>query len=58
MGALTQLYAGTTPEGANLNGKYLIPWAREGPIRKEASDPKVAVQLWDWFEEQVKDLDK
>ncbi|KAG1804970.1 uncharacterized protein HD556DRAFT_1327644 [Suillus plorans] len=30
LGALTQLYAGTTAEGANLNGKYLVPWARIG----------------------------
>ncbi|KAJ7499662.1 NAD-P-binding protein [Mycena latifolia] len=43
MGALTQLYAGTTAAGAELNGKYLIPWARIG----------TANPLWTWLEEQV-----
>ena len=56
MGALTQLYAGTSPQGADMNGKYLIPWAREGPVRKEATDPKLAEKMWEWMEEQVKDL--
>ncbi|KAI5115497.1 hypothetical protein M0805_000110, partial [Coniferiporia weirii] len=30
LGALTQLWAGTMPEAATYNGKYLIPWARVG----------------------------
>ena len=58
MGALTQLYAGTSREGAELNGKYLIPWARAGPVRKEALDAKLGEKVWNWMEEQVKDLDK
>ncbi|KAG2110815.1 uncharacterized protein F5147DRAFT_687339 [Suillus discolor] len=49
LGALTQLYAGTTAEGANLNGKYLVPWAH-------AQDPQQASELWNWLEDQVKDL--
>ncbi|OAX41589.1 hypothetical protein K503DRAFT_475830, partial [Rhizopogon vinicolor AM-OR11-026] len=34
-GALTLLYAGTTAEGAKLNGKYLIPFARIGKPRAD-----------------------
>ena len=71
-GALTQLYAGTTAEGANLNGKvsshlslfnqnsypgqYLIPWARIGYTRADAQDPQQGTELWNWLEEQVKDV--
>ncbi|TBU57725.1 NAD(P)-binding protein [Dichomitus squalens] len=55
MGALTPLYAGTTPEGLKLNGKYLIPWAREAEVyNKEAYDEDLARRLWEWLEEQVK----
>jgi NAD(P)-dependent dehydrogenase (short-subunit alcohol dehydrogenase family) len=55
-GALTQLYAGTTAEGANLNGKYLVPWARIGNTHPDGQDPHQASELWNWLEEQVKDL--
>ncbi|KAG1743182.1 uncharacterized protein EDB91DRAFT_1236724 [Suillus paluster] len=55
-GALTQLYAGTAPEAVELNGKYLVPWARLGPTRKDARDPKIGEALWEWLEEQVKDI--
>ncbi|KAI0029797.1 NAD(P)-binding protein [Vararia minispora EC-137] len=50
LGALTQLYAGTAPEAANLNGKFLIPWARVGAARKEALDPQTGEKLWSWLE--------
>ncbi|KAJ3510901.1 hypothetical protein NLJ89_g4415 [Agrocybe chaxingu] len=53
MGALTQLYAGTTPQGAELGGKFLIPWARVGKLPKGTNDPKLAGELWKWMEEQV-----
>ncbi|KDQ12680.1 hypothetical protein BOTBODRAFT_56500 [Botryobasidium botryosum FD-172 SS1] len=53
-GALTQLWAGTSPEGADFNGKYLIPWARIGTIPRGADDPALGEKLWDWMEEQVK----
>ncbi|CAE6380632.1 unnamed protein product [Rhizoctonia solani] len=53
-GALTQLWAGTTPEGLNHNGKFLVPWAQVGDIPSGARDEKVAKKLWTWFEEQVK----
>jgi len=52
-GPLTQLWAGTSPEAADLNGKYLIPWARVGEPGKSGRDPKLALELWTWLEEQV-----
>ncbi|GLB38370.1 putative NAD-P-binding protein [Lyophyllum shimeji] len=55
-GALTQLWGGTSKEGAELNGKYLIPWARIGSPRPDAQDPVVGEKLWDWLEEQVKNV--
>ncbi|SJL07782.1 related to Oxidoreductase, short-chain dehydrogenase [Armillaria ostoyae] len=54
-GALTQLYAGTSPEGADFNGKYLIPWARLGTPNPASQDEQKGKQLWDWLEDQVKD---
>ncbi|KAJ7695142.1 NAD-P-binding protein [Mycena rosella] len=56
LGVLTQLYAGTTPEAAQLNGKYMIPWARVGKAHKDTDKPEQAVKLWEWLEAQVKDL--
>ncbi|KAI0920757.1 hypothetical protein AcW1_005064 [Taiwanofungus camphoratus] len=56
MGALTQLWAGTMPEGAELGGKYCIPWARVGIARAETDDPELGRRLWAWLEDQVKDL--
>ncbi|KAJ2929742.1 hypothetical protein H1R20_g7319, partial [Candolleomyces eurysporus] len=56
MGALTQLWAGTTQEGATMNGKYLIPWARIGTGNPVIQDEKVGADLWKWFEDQVADI--
>ncbi|KAH6912195.1 hypothetical protein BKA70DRAFT_1266946 [Coprinopsis sp. MPI-PUGE-AT-0042] len=56
MGALTQLWAGTTEEGASMNGKYLVPWARYGNANPAAQDPKLGEDLWKWLEEQVADV--
>ncbi|KAF8896761.1 hypothetical protein CPB84DRAFT_1781782 [Gymnopilus junonius] len=55
-GAVTQLWAGTSPEGLALNGKYLVPWAREGTANPISNDVKLAQDLWEWMEEQVKDI--
>ncbi len=55
MGALTQLYAGTSPETADANGQYFIPWARRGKANKIAADPELGARLWEWCEAQVKD---
>lgn len=54
-GALTPLYAATSPEAASLNGKYLVPWTRVRPPKQETQDPQLGKALWDWLEEQVKD---
>ncbi|RDB24292.1 hypothetical protein Hypma_008796 [Hypsizygus marmoreus] len=54
-GALTPLYAGVSPQGAELNGKYLIPWARVGKPRPEAEDPKLGEKLWSWLEAETKE---
>ena len=56
MGAITQLWAGTSPETLSMNGKYLIPWAREGNARKETRDISLGEKLWTWLGEQVKDV--
>ncbi|PPQ78745.1 hypothetical protein CVT25_010748 [Psilocybe cyanescens] len=53
-GALTQLYAGTSPEGADFNGKYLIPWARVGKNHPFGQNVAGRRKVWDWLEEQVK----
>ncbi|KAG8217211.1 hypothetical protein J3R82DRAFT_5295 [Butyriboletus roseoflavus] len=55
-GAITQLYAGTVADGKSLNGKYLIPWARIGTPRANTQDPEVGKKLWQYLEEQVKDV--
>ncbi|KAF6743904.1 hypothetical protein DFP72DRAFT_931068, partial [Ephemerocybe angulata] len=52
-GALTQLWAGTSEEGINMNEKYLIPWARYGTANPVAQDEKLGRDLWTWLEEQV-----
>ncbi|KIJ61736.1 hypothetical protein HYDPIDRAFT_176892 [Hydnomerulius pinastri MD-312] len=52
-GALTQLYAGTAEGAAQLNGKYLIPWARIGTPSSYTQDPQAGKELWTWMEEQV-----
>ncbi|KAK7042188.1 NAD(P)-binding protein [Favolaschia claudopus] len=56
LGAQTQLWAGTTAEGANFNGKYLIPWARMGKANPKTLDPTLGKELWTWLEEQVADI--
>ncbi|KZO92786.1 NAD-P-binding protein [Calocera viscosa TUFC12733] len=56
LGAVTQLYAGTAPEAGSMNGQYLIPWARPGKARPDTEDPETGRALWEWVEEQVKDV--
>ncbi|KAG8730184.1 hypothetical protein FRC12_020427 [Ceratobasidium sp. 428] len=53
-GALTQLWAGTMPNGEQHNGQFLIPWARVGSAPAFAADEELAAKLWTWCEEQVK----
>jgi len=54
LGAITQLYAGTAPEAAEHNGKFLVPWARVGKHTRASNSPENATRLWDWLEAQVK----
>ncbi|KAJ7165571.1 NAD-P-binding protein [Mycena crocata] len=53
MGALTQLYAGTTIAGTELNGKYLVPWARIGTANPASQDEEAGKKLWKWLEKQT-----
>ncbi|KAG9086069.1 hypothetical protein FS749_003927 [Ceratobasidium sp. UAMH 11750] len=52
-GALTQLYAGTTIQGAELNGKYFVPWVRRDSPRSDTEDILACQMLWKWLELQV-----
>ncbi|OBZ71391.1 ATP phosphoribosyltransferase [Grifola frondosa] len=45
---------GTMPEALNYNGKFLIPWARVGECRAEATDPEIGERLWNWCQEQFR----
>ena len=53
-GALTQLYCATAPGAADANGKFFIPWAREGKSNKAAEDLQVGEKLWEWLEKETK----
>ncbi|KAG8697083.1 hypothetical protein FRC09_008083 [Ceratobasidium sp. 395] len=52
-GALTQLYAGTAPEGDQFSGQYLVPWAKLSKSRADTRDEEAGRKLWTWLEEQV-----
>jgi retinol dehydrogenase-12 len=56
MGALTQLWAATSPAGVGMNGKYLWPWAREGKMPGAAKNLKRQQEVWAWCEEQVREI--
>ena len=36
--------------------QYLTAWARVTPPHKKALDPELEKKLWEWCEEQVKDI--
>jgi retinol dehydrogenase 12 len=55
-GALTTLWAATSPETAHANGKYLIPWARFGQAHANATKPEFGEKLWNWLQEQTKEV--
>lgn len=55
--AYTQLYAGTAPETGEMNGHYFIPWARHGEAHKNAEDAVLGKQLWEYMEDQVKNIE-
>jgi len=56
-GALTSLYAATSPETADANGKYLLPWGRIGKPNPQTQDAETGIKLWNWLEEQVQQLE-
>ncbi|KAJ7609840.1 hypothetical protein FB45DRAFT_943100 [Roridomyces roridus] len=53
LGALTQLWGGTSSEGVKHNGGYLIPWARVGVVPPQSQDAALNKAVWEWMEEQV-----
>lgn len=54
MGAITQLYAGTSPKITKAdNGKYFIPWAREAAPATGVQDPALADKLWNFLEKDT-----
>ncbi|KAF8500401.1 NAD-P-binding protein [Russula emetica] len=55
-GAINSLYAGTAPAAGELNGKYLTPWGRVTLPSSQALDTELGKKMWDWCEEQVKDI--
>lgn len=54
-GALTQLYAGTSPEivEKNLNGAYLVPFAKVGKPSAYAKDAELGEKLWSFLEQEM-----
>ncbi|TRM59507.1 hypothetical protein BD626DRAFT_559481 [Schizophyllum amplum] len=46
--------AGTDPEAAGWNGKYMTCWARLYHNNPAADDEAEARKLWEWMEEQVR----
>jgi len=52
-GVTTPLWAGTSPEGLQFNGKYLIPWARVSTDLPPGVNDQAAEDLWNWCEDQV-----
>ncbi|QRW05517.1 short chain dehydrogenase [Ceratobasidium sp. AG-Ba] len=53
MGAITPLWAATSPAGADLGGRYCLPWARVGMAEKWAEDPEKMAELWSWIIQQT-----
>jgi retinol dehydrogenase-12 len=53
-GAITQLYAGTSPTlTKDDSGKYFIPWAREAKPKNGVQDAALADKLWDFLEKDT-----
>ncbi|KAG6848396.1 hypothetical protein H0H93_000548 [Arthromyces matolae] len=52
-GALTSLFAGTS-ESTDLNGKFLIPFARIGVPSAAAQNAELNEKLWSYLEEATK----
>ena len=52
-GALTQLFAATSPDAKS--GVYYTPTAKETALGQLPSDPKLAAELWEWTEKELKE---
>ncbi|TFK27727.1 NAD(P)-binding protein [Coprinopsis marcescibilis] len=50
--SLAALWAGTSIEAGEINGKYIIPWGKVGTPRRETYDNSLGNELWTWLEEQ------
>ncbi|KAJ7223493.1 NAD(P)-binding protein [Mycena pura] len=53
IGAVTQLWAGTTASPAQITGQYLIPWARIGRAAPIAANAAVEARLIAYLQEQI-----
>ncbi|KAG8784133.1 hypothetical protein FRC16_002237 [Serendipita sp. 398] len=56
LGAVTQLYAANAPEAEVYSGKYLVPLARVGTSSMNARDQPLAIKMWRWCENELKDF--
>ncbi|KZO92779.1 NAD-binding protein [Calocera viscosa TUFC12733] len=56
LGAVTMLYAGTSPEVASQNGGYFVPWARRSSARSDTRDDAAGKRLWEYIEREVKSM--
>ncbi|KAJ7219886.1 NAD-P-binding protein [Mycena haematopus] len=54
MGAHTQLWGATTAPEAEINGKYLIPWAQVGKPDPRAENQKLEEEVVAYIREQIK----
>ncbi|KAJ7481813.1 NAD-binding protein [Mycena latifolia] len=57
MGASTQIWAGTTASGADIQGQYLIPWARiagPGVATKASRSPETETLLIEYMQNELK----
>ncbi|KAJ6485757.1 oxidoreductase [Mycena sanguinolenta] len=52
-GAHTQLWAATVEKSKLVTGGYYVPGRVLGPLTKQASDPKLAGELWSWTEKEL-----
>jgi len=54
-GAITQLYAGTSPEITVKENLFLEPWARQTEQRHpQGQNEKLAAEQWEWCDAQVR----
>ncbi|KAH7101779.1 NAD(P)-binding protein [Auriculariales sp. MPI-PUGE-AT-0066] len=55
-GAISQLYAATSPEAGAMQGAHYVPWARSAKICKLGADPANGQRFWDEAVAQTKDI--